>query len=103
MANEDAKDHDPAIVCGLLVAGIKQSITHHTNEAGGTCTIAAETFVKNVVTAFLFNIVVREQILSNSTLNNVIGTTYYQVDYARNQVQDLLENDSFVEALNSKI
>jgi len=85
----------------FILAGIKDSISHH-SLGDGTRAIAAETFVKNVVVACLFRIVKDGAHFTNAALSKAIGVTFHQVTIARTQVQKLLETNSIVSTLQRK-
>ena len=77
----------------MIVAGIKRAMHHH--HSGGTRTTAAETFVKNVATACLFEIVKKEANVSKATISRLIRISTHQIGLAYCHVQGLLA-DGFV-------
>ena len=91
-----AQDHE-ANAHKMIVAGIKRAMHHH--HSGGTRTTAAETFVKNVATACLFEIVEKEANVSKATISRLIGISTHQIGLAYCRVQDLLADGSVVTPL----
>lgn len=65
-----------------IVEGIKESIEHHTN-GPGTRTVAAETFVKNVVAASVFSISKDKISVGTAKLAKCLGTSNSQLEKAR--------------------
>lgn len=88
------KEDEHLKLCKLLVDGIKDSNAHH--NAIGSRTKAAETFVKNNVTACVFKIVKDKHEISNGSIMSCLGVSNRQVKYARRQVKDILTNNSLI-------
>mmetsp|Transcript_9128 Transcript_9128/g.20622 ORF Transcript_9128/g.20622 Transcript_9128/m.20622 type:complete len:194 (-) Transcript_9128:236-817(-) len=78
----------------LIVDGIRESISHH--NARGTRTLAAETFVKNVSSACLFEIVKKEKHVNNQTLTSMIGLTWRQLNGERDRAKHQIPIVDFV-------
>ena len=94
---------DPdADACKLIVSGIKKSIKHHTIQQGGSRTYPAETFVKNVTAASLFDIVKLKSNISQAAISRLIGATTHQIGLAHSLVKDLLAESLTVMALERK-
>jgi len=75
--NADADAH----VKDCVIRSIHACMRHHTpNEAGGTRTIPAETLVKNIALACVFD---APNTCTHAALARVIGTTANQIDHAR--------------------
>eukprot|EP00986_Skeletonema_menzelii_P017430 scaffold19452_cov150-Skeletonema_menzelii.AAC.1 len=84
----------------IIIDGINEAISHHTNPKGGTRTLVAEAFVKDIVLACVWGTVGGEgEDISNSILSGIIGTTKKQVDMARNTARDIRAGISELTAL----
>ena len=79
---------------------VKRAMEHH--HSGGTRTTAAETFVKNVATACLFEIVEKEANVSKATISRLIGISTHQIGLAYCRVIDLLADGSVATPLQRK-
>ena len=67
---------------------------HHTpNEAGGTRTIPAETLVKNIALACVFD---APNTCTHAALARVIGTTANQIDHARTKAGEILDGTATI-------
>ena len=82
-----------------IISSIKNSITHHHNEMGGTLTTDAETFVNNIVSTCLFKVVEKNSLTSNRALCKALGARSHHISLACNQVQDPPGNDAIVSSL----
>mmetsp|Transcript_36321 Transcript_36321/g.73994 ORF Transcript_36321/g.73994 Transcript_36321/m.73994 type:complete len:256 (+) Transcript_36321:86-853(+) len=82
-----------------IIAGIKEAIEHHTNSKGGTRTTAAETFVKNAVTACVWAIVKDGDDVSRNKLVDLLGTTDNQIKAAVTLARELIEKKTFITEL----
>ena len=72
-----------------IVTGLMQSIAHHTDSKGGTRTTAAETFVKDVISASVWNIAMQDK-PSIPPIATALGANYRQVNSAITRVQQLV-------------
>ena len=69
----------------LIIKGIHEGISFHTN-GGDTRTIAAETFVENVVMACMFKTVKGKYDVSDINLNRLLGASTHQISGVRETV-----------------
>ena len=76
----------------LIVGGIRDSIKYHAN--GGARTYIHEMFVKFVVLACIFKIIVEGIKISNNCLSRVIGTTPAQIENARIKIGNMVATKS---------
>lgn len=83
----------------LILGGIRDGIAHHTNKKGGTRTIAAETFVKNIVAACMWRIVNTGASTASTAISEIIGTTWHQIRIGRTTVEQLIADDAQIKAL----
>lgn len=87
----------------LILGGIKECISHHTNSSGGTRETASETLVKNIAAACMFKVVKdKNQDIREADISHAIGITCHQLKLARSTVQDLISNKSFIKKLQRK-
>jgi hypothetical protein len=101
------KDDSPEqILQRQIIKGLKKSIAHHTNDKGGTRTAAAETFVKNVVTASVFHIASKdggsEKKVPAQQLKHMIGATRRQVDNALELAKSLVNDNTHITFIQRK-
>jgi hypothetical protein len=86
-----------------IVQGLKSSIAHHTNSKGGTRSLAAETFVKDVVTASVWHIVAasaassKEHKIAMGPIVDALGTNRNQLQHGIDRAHTLIDTNKQVE------
>ena len=85
-----------------IVQGLKSSIAHHTNSKGGTRSLAAETFVKDVVTASVWHIVAaaassKEHKIAMGPIVEALGTNRNQLQHGIDRAHTLIDTNKQVE------
>jgi hypothetical protein len=82
-----------------IVQGLKASIAHHTNSKGGTRSLAAETFVKDVVTASVWHIVAasKEHKIAMGPVVDALGTNRNQLQHGIDRAHALIDTNKQVE------
>lgn len=81
-----------------IVQGLKASIAHHTNSKGGTRSLAAETFVKDVITAAVWNFVSKKHKLAMQPIVDALGTNRNQLQqHGIDRAHALIDNNKQVE------
>jgi len=66
---------NPNKIHELIISGIRDSIAQHTAQQGGSRTIAAETFMKNVCYTCIFNIEQTKCNVSLKDLSSISGAS----------------------------
>jgi hypothetical protein len=85
----------------LILGGIRESLERHTN-GRGTCTIAAETFVKNVIQACFVRIVATGETISSRKIDRLGSANKNQVTTCCDNVASLIADDTIVTSLEHK-
>lgn len=75
-----------------IVQGLKASIAHHTNSKGGTRSLAAKTFVKDVVTASVWNFVSKKYKLAMRPIVDALGTNRNQLQHGIDRAHALIDS-----------
>jgi RNase H-fold protein (predicted Holliday junction resolvase) len=86
-----------------IVLGLKHSISHHTSSKGGTRSISAETFVKNVVVASVFHMVAEGLEVPVELVIKHLGTTKRQINYAIDEIKSLMGADRPIKGLEKRM
>ena len=85
------------------MSGIHDAIAHHTNENGGTRKTASETFVKNIITACVWNTIgENKSYFGDSTIYNLIGASPRQIQSCRETVKCLIANNTDISTIEYK-
>ena len=80
-----------------IVDGIRESIAFHTKD--GTRPTSSETFVSNVLTGCLFNIVKEKEAVGVHAISNILCVERDEVSRVRKKVKDLLDTYAPVEVV----
>ena len=90
---------NPNKIHELIISGICDSIAQHTAQQGGSRTIAAETFMKNVCYTCIFNIEQTKCNVSSKDLSSISGASKRQIQWARTKVTYLIGNHAIMAPL----